>query len=233
MYDKCNLWLGETQLTAAPHFINYSGTDRVAILQRDNNEIRYNSIATGEECLIKKFVTKKPVERCEVFDRQICDTEYVLVRQVQIMSRFIFCFTTVLVVHNTYVFTSIIFPLWIYDGPKYFCICQPLISCSVTNYVHWCWRQRCKSFIFDNHDSPHISSFVYLMSRRLTRENCTVQREFCETFHRTQKVSSATVFCQMEYEVECHDNENLERQRKGELYTSAVLSMQRIFFSFH
>ncbi len=100
----------------------FSGTDRVAILQRDNDEIRYNSISSGEECIIRKFVTLRPVERCENFDRVECDREFVL-------------------------------------------------------------------------------------ARRLVRENCTVQAEYCETFHRTQRVPSATVLCQMEYEVQCPDGE--------------------------
>ena len=43
--------------------------------------------------------------------------------------------------------------------------------------------------------------------RREVRENCTVQKEFCETSHRQQRVDSATVLCQLEYEVECDDND--------------------------
>ena len=53
----------------------FSGTDRVAILQRDNDEIRYNSISRGEECILKKFVLRKPVERCESLERDHCELE--------------------------------------------------------------------------------------------------------------------------------------------------------------
>ena len=52
-----------------------SGTDRVAILQRDNDEIRYNSISRGEECILKKFVHRKPIERCENLERENCEQE--------------------------------------------------------------------------------------------------------------------------------------------------------------
>ena len=52
-----------------------SGTDRVAILQRDNDEIRYNSISRGEECILKKFVRRKDVERCENLEREHCEPE--------------------------------------------------------------------------------------------------------------------------------------------------------------
>ena len=52
-----------------------SGTDRVAILQRDNDEIRYNSISRGEECILKKFVHRRPLERCETLDREHCEQE--------------------------------------------------------------------------------------------------------------------------------------------------------------
>ena len=44
--------------------------------------------------------------------------------------------------------------------------------------------------------------------RREVRENCTVQKEFCETSHRQQRVDSATVLCQLEYEVECDDSDD-------------------------
>ena len=44
--------------------------------------------------------------------------------------------------------------------------------------------------------------------RREVRENCTVQKEFCETSHRKQRVDSATVLCQLEYEVECDDSDD-------------------------
>ena len=39
------------------------------------------------------------------------------------------------------------------------------------------------------------------------RENCTVQKEFCETSHRKQRVDSETVVCQLEYDIECDDND--------------------------
>ena len=52
-----------------------SGTDRVAILQRDNDEIRYNSISRGEQCILKKFVHRKPIERCENLERENCEQE--------------------------------------------------------------------------------------------------------------------------------------------------------------
>ena len=56
-------------------FFLCSGTDRVAILQRDNDEIRYNSISRGEQCILKKFVRRKPVERCENLERENCEQE--------------------------------------------------------------------------------------------------------------------------------------------------------------
>ena len=52
-----------------------SGTDRVAILQRDNDEIHYNSISRGEECILKKFVHRRPIERCENLEREHCEQE--------------------------------------------------------------------------------------------------------------------------------------------------------------
>ena len=48
-----------------------------------------------------------------------------------------------------------------------------------------------------------ISSLQFVLVRREVRENCTVQKEFCETSHRQQRVDSATVLCHLEYEVEC------------------------------
>ena len=47
-----------------------------------------------------------------------------------------------------------------------------------------------------------------MLVRREVRENCTVQKEFCETSHRKQRVDSATVLCQLEYEVECDDSDD-------------------------
>ena len=53
-----------------------------------------------------------------------------------------------------------------------------------------------------------ISSPQFVLVRREVRENCTVQKEFCETSHRKQRVDSATVLCQLEYEVECDDSDD-------------------------
>ena len=47
----------------------------MAILQRDNDEIRYNSISRGEQCILKKFVHRKPIERCENLERENCEQE--------------------------------------------------------------------------------------------------------------------------------------------------------------
>ena len=47
----------------------------MAILQRDNDEIRYNSISRGEECILKKFVHRRPLERCENLEREHCEQE--------------------------------------------------------------------------------------------------------------------------------------------------------------
>ena len=47
----------------------------MAILQRDNDEIRYNSISRGEECILKKFVHRRPLRRCENLEREHCEQE--------------------------------------------------------------------------------------------------------------------------------------------------------------
>ena len=47
----------------------------MAILQRDNDEIRYNSVSRGEECILKKFVHRRPLRRCENLEREHCEQE--------------------------------------------------------------------------------------------------------------------------------------------------------------
>ena len=47
----------------------------MAILQRDNDEIHYNSVSRGEECILKKFVHRRPLERCENLEREHCEQE--------------------------------------------------------------------------------------------------------------------------------------------------------------
>ena len=58
-----------------------SGTDRVAILQRDNDEIHYNSVSRGEECILKKFVHRRPLRRCENLEREHCEQEVQVTRE--------------------------------------------------------------------------------------------------------------------------------------------------------
>ena len=41
----------------------------------------------------------------------------------------------------------------------------------------------------------------FVLLRKLVRENCTVQREFCEAFHRAQTVPSETVVCEQKLKV--------------------------------
>ena len=56
-----------------------------------------------------------------------------------------------------------------------------------------------------------VADFIilqFVLVRREVRENCTVQKEFCETSRRKQRVDSDTVLCQLEYDVECDDNDD-------------------------
>ena len=57
----------------------------------------------------------------------------------------------------------------------------------------------------------NVADFIimqFVLVRREVRENCTVQKEFCETSRRKQRVDSDTVLCQLEYDVECDDNDD-------------------------
>ena len=53
-----------------------------------------------------------------------------------------------------------------------------------------------------------FSEIQFVLVRREVRENCTLQKEFCETSHRKQRVDSDTVLCQLEYDIDCDDSDD-------------------------
>ena len=53
-----------------------------------------------------------------------------------------------------------------------------------------------------------FSEIQFVLVRREVRENCTLQKEFCETSHRNQRVDSDTVLCQLEYDIDCDDSDD-------------------------
>ncbi len=106
-----------------------SGTDRVAILRTSANHVRYTLISSAEECALKRFVFRKPVRRCELLTRKVCNDEYVLLR-------------------------------------------------------------------------------------KKIKENCTMQKEFCEANHRTQTVMADTIFCEQKYHLNCSEARSEESDEK-------------------